>query len=208
MRGLLILVAAPALLTSAPVERATALHGPPTVSERLVRAAERHLGKPHVLGGRDARQGCRRHSQPVRCAAGVDCQALVFLAYEEVCGRPWSSFAVKPSRSAADFELGEPVPSLVGTLRRDVKPAHLRPGDVIYFLRAGHNLNRDRPMMVRGGVRYGTWHTGMLHSTVGGEAMVIHAKPAARVVIEPLAHIDYDALYVLRWPDPATCAAP
>ena len=62
----------------------------PTVQDRIVAAAESYLGKPYVFGGRDGRPGCRRDSKRVRCRPGIDCQSLIFFAYEEALGRHWT----------------------------------------------------------------------------------------------------------------------
>jgi len=191
--------------TSAPTSAPASAPARPTVGARLVTVAEGMLGKPYVFGGRDGRDGCRRHRRPIRCQPGIDCQSLIFFAYEKVCGRPWTSFSVMPARSAARGELGKPVPFLTGVLREEVDETRLQPGDVLFFLMQDYNLRVDRGFVLEGNKRYGTWHTGMLHSVEAGKARVIHAKPGERVLIEPLQRIDYDALYVLRWPEPSSC---
>lgn len=57
---------------------------------------------------------------------------------------------------------------------------------------------------LRGGKRYGVWHTGLVHRVEGRQAFVIHAKPGDKVRIEALAEIEFQALYVLRVPEDAS----
>jgi len=177
----------------------------PSVGERVVAAAESHLGAPYVFGGRDARRGCRRHGKRVRCQPGIDCQSLIFFAYEKVCGRPWTAFSVMPSISVKRRELGDPVPGLDGVLREELDAAKLQPGDVLFFLLTDYNLDVDPPLLERDGKRYGVWHTGLFHGTAGEAHNVIHAKPGEKVVIEPIENIGFDALYVMRAPSPRRC---
>jgi spermidine synthase len=173
---------------------AAARAGP--IQDDVIAAAETYLGKPYVFGGRDGRPGCRGVA---RCASGIDCQSLIFFAYEKALGKRWSAFSVMPSISARRGELGWPVPGLDGVLAADADTSRLQKGDVLFFLLDDYNLDADPPLLVHDGRRYGTWHTALVHGVTGG-VQVIHAKPGERVVIEPLAAIVYDALYVLRLP--------
>lgn len=167
---------------------------------RVVEAAERWLGTEYVLGGRAGRRGCRRDGRRVRCPDGVDCQSLIFFAYEEVFGVPWTRFSVMPSVSVRRRRLGRPAPGLGGVLRSALKPDRLRPGDVLFFLAEGYNLEADSPLLVQDGLRYGVWHTGLVHHVEGGQVFVIHARPGDEVVIQPLDDVWFDGLYVLRKP--------
>ncbi len=171
-----------------------------TVGERIVRAAERHLGKGYVFGGRDGRPGCVRTGKRVRCASGIDCQSLIFFAYEQVLGTRWTRFSVFPSVSVRRQELGRPVPGLAGVLAAEVDPGLLRAGDVLFFLLEDYNLDADPALLVKDGRSYGTWHTGLVHSNGPAGVKVIHAKPGDEVTIEPLGAIEYDGLFVVRWP--------
>lgn len=180
---------------------------PTTSAEQIVRAAESYLGREYVFGGRDGRPGCRDGKKRVRCAGGIDCQSLIFFAYESVLGRAWTRYSVMPSISIRRGELGQPVPGLDGVLRDDVDRTRLRRGDVLFFLLDGYNLDADKPLLVRGDAQYGTWHTGIVHCSPrqglpgaadAGAVQVIHARPGDRVTIEPLDAIAFDALYVVR----------
>jgi hypothetical protein len=176
---------------------------PTTSAEQIVRAAETYLGREYVFGGRGGRPGCRDGKKRVRCLDGIDCQSLIFFSYESALGRAWTRYAVIPSISIQRGELGQPVAKLDGVLRDDIDRTLLRRGDVLFFLLDGYNLDADKPLLVRGGAKYGTWHTGLVHCGDGGEVQVIHAKPGDRVTIEPLDAISFDALYVVRLSTPA-----
>lgn len=190
--GLLLFGGAPPAPARPAAAKATA-----TVQDRVVAAAERHLGKPYFFGGRDGRPGCRGVR---RCPAGIDCQSLLFFAFEEVFGRRWTRYSVMPSVSAERGELGQPVPGLAGVLRAALRPDDLHKGDVLFFLAEGYNLEADRPLLERDGLRYGVWHTGLVHAVRAGAVDVIHARPGDRVLVQPLPEIFFDALYVLRLP--------
>lgn len=176
----------------------------PTLQDRLILAAEKYLGREYVLGGRDGRRGCLEDGKRVRCPAGVDCQSLIFFAYQKVFRRAWTRFSVMPSVSIRRQELGRPVPKLDGVLRAEVDLGLLQKGDVLFFLLKGYNLSADPPPLTRGEDGYGVWHTALVHRVEEGPAgrtvYVIHAKPGDRVVIEPLADISFDGLFVIRWP--------
>lgn len=181
---------------------------PTPLPEQIVAVAEGYLGAPYVFGGRNGRPGCRQGRRRVRCQPGIDCQSLIFFAYEKVCGRPWTAYSVTPSVSAQRRELGDPVPGLDGVLRPELDRSQLRTGDVLFFLLEDYNLDADRPLMERDGHRYGVWHTGLYHGVADDVARVLHARPGDRVVVEPLDDISFDALYVLRLPDPRRCPRP
>lgn len=174
----------------------------PTVQDRIVREAERHLGKPYVFGGRDGRPGCVGRK---RCAEGIDCLSLLFFAFEEVAGKSWTRFAVKPSETVRRKELGEPVQGLAGVLAAELDRTLLRKGDVLLFLLDGYNLEADAPLLVRGETKYGVWHTGLVHGVSAAGVEVIHAKPGDRVVVEPLEAISFDGVFALRLPEARPC---
>ncbi|MGI5864911.1 MAG: hypothetical protein ACOX6T_23070 [Myxococcales bacterium] len=145
-----------------------------TVQQQIVKAAEDHLAKPYFFGGRDGRTGCRGVK---RCPEGIDCQSLIFFAYEKVLGKRWGSFSVFPSISVRRRELGDPVPGLSGVLRENLDAKLLQTGDVLFFLIADWNLAADPSIYEKDGVQHGVWHTGLVHGNRDGEAMVIHARP-------------------------------
>jgi len=174
-----------------------------SVGERLVVAAETYLGKPYMFGGRDGRRGCIQAGKRVRCPGGIDCQSLIFFAYERVLKTRWTRFSVFPSVSIRRKELGRPIAGLAGVLADEVDMALLAPGDVLFFLLEDYNLQADPALLVRNGHRYGTWHTGMVHSTGPGWVKVIHAKPGDKVVVEALGRVEFDGLFAVRWPDQA-----
>ena len=168
------------------------------IPTRILRAAEAYLGEPYAFGGRMGRPGCRDAGKRVACAEGIDCLSLLFFAYEAVLGTPWYRFSVTPTESVARQELGVPVPGLNGVLREALNPHELEPGDVLYFLLEGYNLEADGPLFSSGDRAYGTWHTGFFHSHVGGEHRVLHAAPGAQVRIDPITQIAFDAVVVVR----------
>jgi hypothetical protein len=188
-------VSAPA---SVPAATPCAIAAPSTTAERIVLAAERYLGREYVFGGRDGRNGCREGRRRVRCLDGIDCQSLIFFAFESVTGRPWTRFSVQPSVSIRRGELGRPVAGLDGVRRTALRPELLLRGDVLFFLLEGYNLDADVPLLVVESERYGTWHTGIVHCRDGATVRVIHARPGDRVVIEPLDAIAFDALFAVR----------
>lgn len=168
--------------------------------EEVVQAAQTHLGTPYVFGGRLGRPGCREQGQPSRCLKGIDCQSLIFFAYEKVIGRPWTHYSVMPSVSVRRQELGVPVPGLAGIPRDRLVITDLAPGDVLFFLLEDYNLAADSPLWVYDGRRYGVWHTGLVASVGSEGARVLHAKPGDKVIIEPLDLISFEALFVVRGP--------
>lgn len=187
------------LVVVSPLVLLLALAAPPTEAERIVAAAESFLGQPYVFGGRAGRRGCRSEGKRVRCREGIDCQSLIFFAYEKVLGTHWTRYSVMPSVAVKRRRLGRPVAGLDGVLRERLDPSALRVGDVLFFLLAEYNLDADPPLWTHDDVRYGVWHTALVHS-VGEEVRIIHARPGDRVVIQPLDVIAFDALFVLRRP--------
>lgn len=167
----------------------------PRVQDRLIAAARTMLGKPYVFGGRDGRPGCRGVKA---CAPGIDCQSLIFFAFEKVFAKHWTKFSVMPSLSVQRKELGTPVPGLDGVLRAELDPKKLQKGDVLFFMLPNYNLQADAPLLERDGVKYGVWHTALVHDVGGAAPGVIHAKPGAEVVVEPLSALSFDAVMVLR----------
>jgi len=187
-----------ALLLVAPVS----FSKDPTVQDKIIAAAESYLNEPYVFGGRDGRPGCRRGRQRVRCPQGIDCQSLIFFAYEKVQKTPWTRYSVMPSVCVKKNQLGRPVPGLDGVLRSDLDHKKLKKGDVLFFLWKNYNLEADRPLWTRGEDQYGVWHTGMIHGRKDKKVRVIHAKPGEKVTIEPLEEIEFDALFVVRLSGP------
>lgn len=182
-----------------PLLLALTVASPPSTAERIVRAVTAYLGQPYVFGGRAGRMGCRRDGRRVRCREGIDCQSLIFFAYEAVRGTHWTRFSVMPSVNVERQRLGRPVPGLDGVLEDALDRRALRTGDVLFFLLAEYNLDADAPLWTHRGVRYGVWHTALVQRAEGGDVRVIHAKPGDAVVVEPLDAIDFDALFVLRF---------
>jgi len=178
---------------------------PPTesVQDQIIRAAEKHLGKSYVMGGRDGRAGCLDGKRRVRCPQGIDCLSLIYFAYQDVLGTPWRKFSVVPSVLLERRELGAPVPGVEGVLRQDLDPAKLRKGDVLFFLLRDYNLGADVPLLVRGEDRYGVWHTGLVYSVESGQAKVLHAKPGFEVRIDRLEDVLFDGVIALRLPPDA-----
>lgn len=171
---------------------------PPSRPDRIVAAAETFLGQPYVFGGRAGRSGCRSEGRRVRCQEGIDCQSLIFFAYEKVVGTHWTKFSVMPSQSVKNQRLGRPVPGLDGVLAGKLDRTKLRTGDVLFFLLPEYNLDADPALWTHEGMPYGVWHTALVHHAQDHDVRVIHAKPGAEVVIEPLDAIHFEALFVLR----------
>lgn len=191
MKRLLII---PLLLLAFPASRARE----PAVADKIISAAEKYLGAPYVFGGRDGRMGCLRGGKRVRCPDGIDCQSLIFFAYEQALKTRWTRHSVMPSVCVRRNQLGRPVPGLDGVLRADLDQGKLKKGDVLFFLWENYNLDADRPLWTKGERQYGVWHTGLVHGLKDNQARVIHAKPGEEVVIEPLFDIEFDALFVVR----------
>ena len=164
----------------------------------ILAAAEAYQGHPYVFGGRLGRAGCRRKGRPVRCKPGIDCQSLLFFAYEDVLHRRWWTYSVMPTETVRDQELGAPVANVDGVLRADLDPSLLAPGDVLFFLLEDYNLDVDGPLYVDDDRKYGTWHTGFFHGIQGGRYQILHAAPGEHVRIQPLEEIPFDALYAVR----------
>jgi hypothetical protein len=169
-----------------------------SLQDRIISAAEKYLGQPYVFGGRDGRRGCLRGGWRVRCPEGIDCQSLIFFAYEQALKTKWTGYSVMPSVCVRRNQLGRPVRGLDGVLRADLNKNKLEKGDVLFFLLKNYNLDADRPLWTRGEDRYGVWHTGMIHGRKDEQVRVIHAKPGDQVLIEPLDDIEFDALFVVR----------
>jgi hypothetical protein len=205
MRGILLFawlaMASPAW-TQGPASGPASPPPPPpeSVQDRIISAAEKHLGKPYVMGGRDGRQGCLDGKRRVRCPQGIDCLSLIFFAFEDVLGTPWRKFSVIPSVLLERRELGAPVPGVEGVLRQELDPAKLRKGDVLFFLLQDYNLGADRPLLVRGEDRYGVWHTALVHSVEADKAKVLHANPGDEVRIDRLEDVLFDGVIALRLP--------
>lgn len=170
----------------------------PTVQDKIIAEAEKYLGEPYVFGGRDGRPGCLRDGKRVRCPAGIDCQSLIFFAYQKVLKTKWTRYSVMPSVCVRRNQLGRPVRGLDGVLRADLDKSKLKKGDVLFFMIKDYNLDADRPLWVKGPDKYGVWHTGLIHGRKDKQVRVIHAKPGDKVLIEPLDDVEFDALFVVR----------
>ena len=171
---------------------------PSETAKKILKAAEVYKGQPYVFGGRMSRPGCRRNGKRIRCRPGIDCQSLIFFAFEDVLGTRWWDFSVMPTINVERGELGRPVEGLDGVLRSDLKPSLLAPGDVLFFLIDGYNLAVDGPLHEAGDRKYGTWHTGFFHSADDKTYWVLHAAPGEMVRLQPLDDIAFDALFVVR----------
>lgn len=164
----------------------------------ILTAAEAYQGTEYVFGGRLGKRGCRRHGKPIRCREGIDCQSLIFFAFEEVQGKRWWEFSVMPTVNVKRGELGQPVKGLDGVLREEMDASQLAPGDVLFFLYEDYNLDVDGPLYEHKGRRYGTWHTGFFHGARDGRYWVLHAAPGEQVKVQALDEIGFDALYAVR----------
>ena len=174
-------------------------HTPPSeTAAKILKAAEAYKGQPYVFGGRQGKPGCRRNGRAVRCKPGIDCQSLIFFAFEDVLGTRWWDFSVMPTVNVKRRELGHPVAGVNGVLRGDLDPSKLAPGDVLFFLIEGYNLDVDGPLHVVGDRKYGTWHTGFFHGASDGTYWVLHAAPGEHVKLQPLDDIAFDALFAVR----------
>lgn len=177
-----MLIAAHAAEFLFPVRTEQPAGAPLERGDRLVAAARERLGEPYRWDGR----GTAR-------LPGYDCLGVLFDAAARVDGRTWRTYEVNPSELVAGGKLGSAPAGLAGVSRDALDVSALRAGDVLYFLLAGVEIP-DAPLLVRDGVSYWPWHTGMY---VGG-GWVLHAKPGADVREQPLDEIAFDALYVTR----------
>jgi cell wall-associated NlpC family hydrolase len=182
----------PAPEAQAPKASATAL--------AVLKAAEAYLGQPYVFGGRLRKRACRSAGQRVACAPGIDCLSLLFFAFEEVVGRPWWRYSVTPTVLVEQGHLGKPVAGMNGILASELDTTRLLPGDILFFLMEGYNLEADGPLLSRDSKRYGTWHTGLFYGLKADTPQVLHAAPGDQVLIGPLSAIPFDAIYVMRVP--------
>ena len=171
---------------------------PSETAQKILTAAEAYEGQPYVFGGRLGRAGCRRKGQAIRCRPGIDCQSLIFFAFEDVLGTKWWDFSVMPTINVKRNELGHPVSGVNGVLREDLDASKLAPGDVLFFLFEGYNLDVDGPLHVVGDRKFGTWHTGFFHGASDGTYWVLHAAPGEHVKRQPLDEISFDALFAVR----------
>ena len=122
----------------------------------ILTAAEAYQGTEYVFGGRLGKRGCRRNGKPIRCREGIDCQSLIFFAFEEVQGKRWWDFSVMPTVNVKRGELGRPVKGLDGVLREKMDASKLAPGDVLFFLYEDYNLDVDGPLYEHKGRRCNT----------------------------------------------------
>lgn len=155
--------------------------------ERVVAVARAQLDEPYRWEGR----GTAR-------LPGWDCLGILFHAAGTIDGRSWRAYEVNPSELVANGKLGRAVPGLDGVLAADADTSALRPGDVVYLLRAGYAIP-DAPLWTHDGQDYWPWHTAL----ATGPGRVLHAAPGGSVREQPLEELLWDALFVTRSADPA-----
>ena len=165
-----------------------------SIGESIVQAAEKYLGVEYVFGGRMGRCCCRKKS----CLKGIDCQSLIFFAFEEVFKTKWTKFSTMPSVNIKRKEFGNPVKGLNGVLKNEIDVKKLKKGDVVFWLLKDYNQGVDKPLLIKGEDQYNVWHTGIVHGRKNGKIRVIHAKPGHKVVIEYLEEVDFEGIYVIR----------
>jgi len=164
----------------------------------ILSAATQYKGTEYVFGGRLGKRGCKRNGKRIQCRAGIDCQSLIFFAFEDTGEKRWWEYSVMPTISVKRGEFGQPVPGLDGVLRKELEPTLFAPGDVVFFLLEDYNFDVDGPLHEQDGRRYGTWHTGFYYGLEDGIPQVLHAAPGEVVKIQPLQDIAFDALYAVR----------
>lgn len=170
---------------------------PPSSQARVVEAARTLLGAPYRLGGR------LKASDD-----GIDCQGLVFFAFQTISSCGWRSYSVFPTVSLPTDELGRRVAGPIAT--RDVATLRLEPGDVLWLVGYDENPAEksigaldDKPVWV--------WHLGL----ATGEGRFINADVFTGKVIEVglreylKEHADFYAgvivTRVIERPSPRTC---
>lgn len=158
---------------------------PSPEAEAAIGAAREWLGTPYRWDGRGT-----------EALPGLDCLGLMFRAYGDTTGTSWRKYPVDPSKLVASGLLGQPVEGLDGVLRKDLDPAALAPGDVVYFLMANRRIE-DEPLWHHGGFPYWPWHTGLY----AGDGKVLQADPWDAVQETDLYEVMWDALYVTRVAD-------
>lgn len=174
-------IAAPPPVLTAP-SPVVAAPPPSRTADRAVEAARGYLGTRYRWDGR----GTGSHP-------GLDCLGLLYRGYGDVTGTSWRAYPVDPSLLVKSALLGTPVPGLDGVLRKDLDPAALVKGDVLYFLLANHRIE-DEPLWHHDGFPYWPWHTGMYV----GDGKVIQADPWDTVQETDLYEVRWDALFVTR----------
>ncbi len=159
------------------------------IGERFFKAAEKYLGVPFVWGGRSKEK--------------LDCMGLLFLAYQDVTGKDWRQLSVYPSALVKSGKLGRPVNGLDGVLKKSLKGAKLKKGDVIYFLVKERVYDTDIPLVYIDSIPYWVWHMGIFAGfDSSGSPLCLNARPGDKVVIEPLNEIYFDAIFVTRPREP------
>ena len=159
--------------------------------------AQQWLGTPYAWEGR----GTRKHP-------GMDCLGLLYRAWGPVTNTAWTAYPVDPSELVRSELLGRTVPGLAGRLRASVDDSELRPGDVLYLLKAWAEIP-DEPLWLQTracgageeadsnalcSTPYWPWHTVVYVD----QGVVVHAAPGAEVRTQRLSELDYDALFVTR----------
>jgi cell wall-associated NlpC family hydrolase len=155
---------------------------PSPTAEAAIVAARTWLGTEYKWEGR----GTDDHP-------GMDCLGLLFRAYGDTTGTSWKKYPVDPSPLVKSGLLGKPVAGLDGVLRKDLDPAALVKGDVLYFLMANKRIE-DEPLWHHDGFPYWPWHTGLY----AGEGRVLQADPWDTVQESDLYEVQWDALFVTR----------
>ncbi len=153
-------------------------------AKAVIAEARRHIGQSSRWEGRDTEQH-----------PGFDCLGILFRSYGTVTGTPWTEYSVDPSKLVASGKLGQPVAGLGGALRAQVPVRNLMPGDLLYFLDPGYEL-QDDPLAVIDGKPYWPWHTGLYLD----DGTVLHADPRSTVRTQPLEERYFHALVATRLP--------
>ncbi len=133
--------------------------------ECALACAESHLGEKYRWGGRIT-----------EALPGLDCLGLLYLAWGPCTDTPWSEYPVDPSKLVGSGLLGVSVSGAAGVLRDELGCDVLQPGDVLYFLLEGYQIEDD-PLLTKDNRNYWPWHTGLYL----GNQQVIHAQPGGVV---------------------------
>ncbi|OYT35860.1 hypothetical protein B6U91_02335 [Candidatus Pacearchaeota archaeon ex4484_71] len=156
-------------------------------AEEFVNAARRYIGVPYMEDGRDTKGN-----------PGLDCMGLVFRAYSDVTGNPWTDFSVYPSVLVKRKQIGSPVKGLDGILKENLDISKLENGDVIYLL--GNWKINDSSLMEVEGKKYWPWHMGIYSDKENH--FFLEADPGAGVREHPfedmLSSDGTKALFVTR----------
>lgn len=168
--------------TSGKINPSTALKADTALVECAMACAASHLGEKYHWGGR-----------MTEALPGLDCLGLLYLAWGSCTETPWHQYPVDPSKLVESGLLGAPVPGAAGVLSDELSSDVLQPGDVLYFLLEGYQIEDD-PLLTKEKRKFWPWHTGLYV----GDQLVIHAQPGGVVRRQLLGEIAFDALYATR----------